>query len=93
MPREAGLYEAAAGSVVEGYLRIKASGGNIPPAWIDRARYSRKRLQKDVARVLKKGKPADIIILRDWETRYRKECFYHGLRALLELDRTGKTRQ
>ncbi len=33
-----GLYEAAEGSVTEGYFILKKRGGNIPPAWIDRAK-------------------------------------------------------
>jgi DNA-binding transcriptional regulator YiaG len=92
MPREAGLFESAGGSVVEGYLLLKAGHANIPPMWIKRARASRTQSQKEVARVLKKGRPADIMTLRDWELKYRKECFYHGLRALLELERHGRTR-
>lgn len=30
--------------------------------------------------------------LKDWEVAYRKECFYYGIRVLLELQRAGKTR-
>ena len=30
--------------------------------------------------------------LRDWELSYRKECFYYGLRVLLELARDGKSK-
>jgi hypothetical protein len=28
-------------------------------------------------------------LLNDWEASYEKECFYNGLRILLELDRDG----
>jgi len=31
-------------------------------------------------------------LIRKWELAYRKECFYRGLRALLELERAGKTK-
>lgn len=91
MPKEADLFEAASGSPVEGYLLLKASGGNIPPMWIERARHSRQNRQKDVARALRKGKISDIMKLREWEEAYRKECFYYGIRVLLELERSGST--
>lgn len=93
MPREAGLFEASQGSVVRAYLLLKQNGSaNIPPAWIDRARLSRKGREKELATVLKKGRITDYPSLENWELRYRKECFYHGLRALLELERKGKTK-
>ena len=93
MPRQAELFEAAGGSVVEGYLRLKRRGGNIPPAWIERAHASRANLHEEVARALRKGGRGARPILRDWEVKYRKECFYRGLRALLELERQGRTRR
>lgn len=93
MPREASLFDASKGSVVRAYLLLKQNGSaNIPPTWIERARDSRKSREKDLARVLTKGRLTDLPTLEDWELRYRKECFYHGLRALLELERKGKTR-
>lgn len=92
MPREASLFEAAGGSVVEGYLLLKQEGGNIPPMWIRRSHESRVNAQKEVATALRKGGLTDIVKLREWELRYRKECFYYGLRALLELERKGRTK-
>jgi hypothetical protein len=92
MPREAGLYESAGGSVVEGYLLLKQSGANIPPAWIERARKSRTSAQPELAKALKERGPVGIIKLREWELRYQKECFYRGLRALLEVERNGRTK-
>lgn len=93
MPREAGLFDMSQGSVVRAYVLLKNSGSaNIPPAWIDRARLSRKGREPDVARVLKSGRVKDLPTLEDWELTFRKECFYHGLRVLLELERSGKTR-
>ena len=41
---------------------------------------------------MKANKLEAIKLLKDWETRYRKECFYRGLRALLELQWNGKTK-
>ncbi len=74
-------------------LLLKTNGSaNIPPAWIERARLSRKGKEKALAQVLKSGKVKDFLSLEDWELRFRKECFYHGLRVLLELERKGKTK-
>lgn len=93
MAREAGLFDESGGSPLRAYLLLKSQGSaNIPPSWIARARESRKRREVEIARALRKGNVADIIRLEDWELAYRKECFYHGLRVLLELERKGKTR-
>jgi hypothetical protein len=32
-------------------------------------------------------------LLKDWEVAYRKESFYNGLRALLEISRDGETKR
>jgi hypothetical protein len=92
MPREAGLYDGTGGSPIEGYLRLKRDGGNIPPMWIKRARKSRKNREIDLAAALKKKSLDAVHLLRDWELAYRKECFYHGIRVLMELERTGTTK-
>ena len=91
MAREATLFEEANGSVVEGYHLVRARNINIPPNWIDRATSSRKRREKALGKVLHEGSLDAIPILKEWETAYRKECFYYGLRALLELQRGEKT--
>jgi hypothetical protein len=93
MAREANLFDESGGSPVRAYLLLKSQGSaNIPPAWIDRARASRKKREGDVAKVLKKGRVTDFVRLEDWELAYRKEVFYHGLRVLLELERKGRTK-
>jgi hypothetical protein len=92
MPREAELFDMAGGSIVEGYFLIKERGANIPPAWYERANSSRVRLHKEIAKILKTRDLDGIGALRAFELRYRKECFYYGIRALLELERKGKTR-
>lgn len=94
MPREAELFENARGSVVEGYLLLKQSGGNIPRSWIDRAQESRRKRHRDVVRALKNkeyGLAEGIRTLRDWELAFEKESFYRGIRILMELERKGKT--
>jgi hypothetical protein len=93
MPREASLFEASKGSVARAYLLLKSNGSpNIPPMWIERARDSRKGVEKDLAKLMKKGNMADYLSMEQWELRYRKECFYRGLRVLLELERNGKSK-
>lgn len=92
MPREAGLFEETNGSVVEAFLLLRQNGGNIPPAWIDRAAASRKNREKALAKSLEDNSLDALPLLRDWELAYQKECFYYGIRALLELERSGKTK-
>ena len=93
MTRQATLFDEANGSPLRGYLLLKSGGSaNIPPAWIVRSRKSRKGREKAAAEAFRNGKVAGVMTLEDWELAYRKECFYHGLRALLELERSGKTK-
>lgn len=60
--------------------------------WIRRASESRCWLHKDAAQALRRKSKAGQSTLKEWETRYNNECFYYGLRVLLELARKGKTR-
>ena len=92
MAREASLFNSAGGSVLKGYRLLQRGGANIPPMWIQRASESRCRLHKDVAQALRRKSKAGQSTLKEWEKRYNKECFYYGLRVLLELARKGKTR-
>jgi hypothetical protein len=92
MAREASLFDSAKGSVLRGYRLIMKGGANIPPMWIKRASQSRCRLHKDVAHALHRKSKAGQSALKEWEKRYHKECFYYGLRVLLELGRKGRTR-
>ena len=92
MPREAGLFEAAGGSPVEAFFLLREEGGNIPPMWIERASESRKNREERLAELLAENSLDALQALRDWELSYRKECFYYGLRVLLELARNGKSK-
>jgi hypothetical protein len=92
MPREATLFEQTGGSPVRAYLALLRDGGNIPPNWIDRARESRKNREKALVETLQEGGVSGLLDLEDWELAYRKECFYRGIRALMELQRDGKTK-
>ena len=105
MPREPRLFNASKGSPTRGFLRLH---GNLPPSWIDRASASRKALEPEVLKAMRRLKQlrlkrpnARVTIrvaageLRDslkrWEGAYQKECFYYGIRVLLELERDGST--
>jgi len=92
MAREATLFESPDGSVLKGYRLLQRGGANIPLMWIQRASESRCRLHKDVTQALRRKSKSGQKTLKEWETRYNKECFYYGLRVLLELARKGKTR-
>jgi hypothetical protein len=92
MPREATLYDSTNGNLFLAYLALREDGANIPPAWIDRSHSSRKNREKQLARLLKAGDLDAANYIRDWELAYKKECFYRGLRALMEMERKGKTK-
>jgi hypothetical protein len=91
MAREAALFDETGGSVVEAFLLLRAEGKNIPPMWIERAKESRKNREKVLAKLLRDNSLDAVAALRDWELAYRKECFYRGLRALFDMQRTGRT--
>jgi hypothetical protein len=91
MPKEAALFDAVNGNVLDAYLVLEA-GKTVGPMWIDNAQKGRKKLEKELGKLMKAKKLDAIKLLKEWETRYRKECFYRGLRALLELQWYGKTK-
>ena len=107
MPREAKLFETSKGSPTRALFKLQ---GTIPPNWIRRARSSRKNLEPDVVKAmrkvqrLRKTRPKARVaiktaqqelkaLLKVWEVAYRKETFYNGLRALLEISREGKSQR
>ena len=92
MAREAEFFNSCGGDSLRAFLALSISGGNVPPMWIERARLSRKKREAAVARALKKGGAKGILDLEDWYLAYRKEHFYEGIRALLDLERSGKTK-
>lgn len=92
MPREARLFDETGGSALEAYFLLHQDGGNIPPAWLDRTNAARKNREKALALALGKNSLDALPLLRDWELAYRKECFYDGIRSMMELQRSGKTK-
>lgn len=91
MTREAGLYETARGSPLEGYFLLRSEGKNLPRSWFERAATSRRKRHASVSRALSRGNWGEIGLLRDWEQAYLKERFYYGIRILLELERRAET--
>jgi hypothetical protein len=91
MPREATLYDTANGNPIEGFLLLRQEGGNIPPAWIERSTESRKKVEKQLGKLLKAGDFDAVHLLKEWEEKFNKEKFYYGIRVLLELQRNGKS--
>lgn len=92
MPREAQLFEQTKGSILQAYLLLKENpGANIPYSWYERAAESRKKMHKEISKALKTNSLTDYYKIKEFETKYNKECFYYGLRLLLELERNKST--
>ena len=107
MPREARLFDAANGSPVralgrlEGNIppswiaRARRSRKTLEPdlvAAMNKVRKLRKNRPK--ARAAIKAAEQELRTqLKSWDVAYRKECFYNGLRALLEISRNGVSKR
>lgn len=67
MSRQAGMFEATGGSVVEAFFLLRTRGANIPIplAWIERARHSRKSREKELGTAVKAGDLDALVLLRD----------------------------
>ena len=105
MPREARLFDASSGSVVRGFLKFSANipPGWIQNARASRKRLEPEivRIFRDLKR-LRKSRPNALVTINKsrkalrtaldlWDTAYKKETFYRGLRILLELQRNGSS--
>ena len=105
MPREARLFTSSAGSVLRGYLKFRAnipprwiknargSRKRIEPEIAEVFRsLKRLRIRRPRARVRIRNAQQELrSVLNRWETAYRKENFYRGIRILLELQRDGSS--
>ena len=105
MAREARLFTSSAGSAVRGYLKFRAnipprwiknarvSRKRIEPEIAEGLRsLKRLRIRRPRARVAIRNAQRELrLILDRWETAYRKENFYRGIRILLELQREGSS--
>ena len=105
MPREAKLFHASSGSVARGFLKFSANIPPrwIKNARASRKRLEPEvvRIFRDLKR-LRKTRPNALVTIKKsrkelrtaldlWETAYKKETFYRGLRVLLELQRNGSS--
>ena len=107
MPREARLFDATNGSPVRALSRLdgnippkwiaraRRSRKDVEPdlaASMNKLRRLRKTRPK--ARATIRAAEQELKVqLKAWELAYRKESFYNGLRALLEISRDGETRR
>lgn len=105
MPREARLFISSAGSVVRAYLKFQAnipprwiknarrSRKRMEPEIVQRFRsLQRLRIRRPNAEVAIRDTRKELRSALDrWETAYRKENFYRGIRVLLELQRDGSS--
>ena|SRR5277367_1696051 len=106
MPREAKLFASSAGSAVRGYLKFRANIpprwiGNartsrkrveplIAAAFRSFVRLKKNRPRSRVA--IRNAEKELRAALNRWQTAYRKESFYRGIRILLELQRSGSSK-
>jgi hypothetical protein len=107
MPREAKLFEAVKGSPGRALLRMQAnippnwilrarrSRKIIEPDLAGAMKKLQKlRRNRPNARATIKAAEQEVRdLLKRWEVAYRKESFYNGLRALLEISRNGMSRR
>lgn len=103
MPREAKLFESAQGSPTRALFRLqgnippnwikraRASRKSLEPGIVTAMKALRRlRKTRPNARTTIKAAEQDLRAqLKAWEIAYRKETFYNGLRALLEISRDG----
>lgn len=106
MPREARLFTSSAGSPVRGFLKLRANipprwienartSRKRNEAGIVSALGKLRRLQKYHPRAKARIRAATSELraaLKLWETAYRKEVFYRGIRVLLEIKRDGASK-
>jgi hypothetical protein len=107
MPREAKLFESANGSPARALFTLQAnippnwiararrSRKSLEPDLVASMTKLRKlRKSRPNAHATIKAAEQELrMLLKAWEVAYRKESFYNGLRALLELSRDGESKR
>jgi hypothetical protein len=105
MAREAKLFNVSKGYPSKGFLRLTgnmppswidratASRQALQPNVLKMLRkLKRLRVKRPNAKMTIKAAERDLkVALKQWELAYQKECFYYGIRVLLELERNGET--
>jgi hypothetical protein len=106
MPRKARLFASSSGSAVRGFLKFRAnipprwienaqsSRKRIEPEVVAalHSMISMRRNHPRAQVALKKASREFRAVLSRWETAYKKENFYRGIRILLELQRNGSSK-
>jgi len=107
MPREAKLFETSNGSPTRALFKLqgnippnwirraRSSRKNLEPDLVKAMQKVQKlRKTRPKARVAIRTAQQELkAVLKVWEVAYRKETFYNGLRALLEISRGGKSQR
>lgn len=107
MPREAKLFESANGSPsralfkLQGNIppnwiaRARRSRKSLEPELVGAMRKVRtlRKSRPNAQATIRVAQQELTTLLKAWEIAYRKESFYNGLRALLEISRDGETRR
>src|SRR5213076_663584 len=105
MSREPKLFNAVKGSASRGFLRLAGNlppswidrafdvrKTREPDVLKAVRKLKRLRVKRPNAKVTLKAAERELRdALNEWELAYRKECFYYGIRVLLELERNGTT--
>jgi hypothetical protein len=107
MAREAKLFDSAKGSPARALFKLQGnippnwiararrSRKSLEPDLVaSMRRLQRLRKNRPKAHATIKAAQQELrILLKAWEVAYRKESFYNGLRALLEISRDGETKR
>jgi hypothetical protein len=107
MAREAKLFDSAKGSPARALFKLRGNippnwitrarrsrKGLEPDLVAAMKKVRRLRHSRPKAHVTIKAAEQELrALLKAWEVAYRKEAFYHGLRALLEISRDGETKR
>ena len=107
MPREPKLFESAKGSPVKALFKLQGnippnwinrarrSRKSLEPDLVAAMNTVRKlRKNRPKARATIRAAERELRTrLNAWDVAYRKETFYNGLRALLEISRSGQSRR
>jgi hypothetical protein len=105
MPREAKLFDSTNGSPARALLKLDAnippnwiarardSRKSLEPDLVASMRKLKNlRKKRPNARATIKAAEQELrLLLKAWDTAYKKESFYNGVRALLEISRNGKS--
>lgn len=97
MSEEKTLFESMNGNIVKAFIEMSSQGKRIGRQFLVNSKASRLKRQSELAKLFnkkhltKKEVIAFNALLEEWEEMFKRECFYHGIRCLMELNWYGKT--